>query len=186
MNHETIRRGGKTYVLVEPGEFEQLVGTRSGLPPMPRPDHVGNVDAVHYARASIAREIVTRREAAGMTQTDLAKAAGVRVETVNRIENAKHTADVATIAKLDAALSAAQPAEGRAALTPRDVRIGIGFVEMPEHPVAGKRGARTRNSGTYKSLVRRDASGRIKSGDDIGKGRAKDRGTSKRTTNRKK
>src|SRR5829696_4807907 len=135
MNHQTIERGGKTYVLVEAGEFERLVGTRLGLPSMPQADNAGNVDAVQYARASIAREIITRREAAGLTQTDLARAAGVRVETVNRIENAMHTADVATISKLDAALSAAQPRKARA---------------------------------------------------DVGKGRAKDRGTSKRTTNRKK
>lgn len=74
---------------------------------MPEEDANGNVPAVEYARASIAREVVTRRLAAGMTQQQLAAAARVRVETLRRIENARHTADVATLTKIDAALNAA-------------------------------------------------------------------------------
>jgi ribosome-binding protein aMBF1 (putative translation factor) len=105
MTQQTIQRRGKTYVLVEQGEYERLVGSKVGLPPLPEPDAAGRVDAVEYARASIARDVIRRREAAGMSQTDLARAAGVRVETINRIENARHTADVATITKIDAALS---------------------------------------------------------------------------------
>ena len=112
MKLETIKRGGKTFVLVEQGDYERLTGARANaqakLPPLPAPDADGNVDAVEFARASIARDIVSRRLAAGMTQADLARAAGVRAETLNRLENARHTADVATLTKIDAALSAAQ------------------------------------------------------------------------------
>jgi transcriptional regulator with XRE-family HTH domain len=42
-----------------------------------------------------------------MTQTELAGAAGIRVETLNRIERARHTADVVTVTKIAAALSRA-------------------------------------------------------------------------------
>ena len=73
----------------------------------------------------IARNITSRREAAGLSQAELAKAAGVRVETLSRLENAKHTADTATLSKIDAALAAAGSARrtrgprGRAAGNPR-------------------------------------------------------------------
>ena len=116
---ETVLRHGKVYILVEKEEFERL--TRSvGLPALPSPDSAGNVPAVEYARASIAREIVRRRAAAGITQFQLAELAGVRPETVNRIENAKHTADTTTLAKIDRALTAAGPrATGSAAVAGR-------------------------------------------------------------------
>jgi DNA-binding XRE family transcriptional regulator len=125
VKRQTVRRNGKVYILVEKEEFERL--TRSvGLPALPEPDARGNVPAVEYARASIAREIVRRRTAAGITQFQLAELAGVRPETVNRIENAKHTADTTTLAKIERALSLAGPGAGRAA------------------PAAGRTGAPTR------------------------------------------
>ena len=164
MDHQTIRRGGKTYVLVERGEFEQLIGTRAGLPPLPEADAAGNMDAIRYARASIAREIIVRREAAGMTQTDLGKAAGVRVETINRIENGRHTADVATIAKIDAALAA--HGKAGAGVSPAATRVTNkgGLITA----VKGSPTGRTLiNAGTDKRFVRRDAKGRIKESDDL-------------------
>ena len=91
-----------------------------------KPDAAGNVDAVQYARASIAREIIARRRAAGITQTELAKAAGMRVETLNRIENARHTADVATIAKIDAALPAREQAGAATGVGARRARESYG------------------------------------------------------------
>jgi transcriptional regulator with XRE-family HTH domain len=47
------------------------------------------------------------RLAAGLTQKALADAAGVRIETINRIEKARVTPDTATIAKIDRALKRA-------------------------------------------------------------------------------
>jgi transcriptional regulator with XRE-family HTH domain len=202
MDHETIQRGGKTYVLVEVAEFEKLAGRRSGLPPLPQPDREGNVDAVQHARASIAREIIVRREAAGMTQTELARAAGVRVETINRIENGRHTADTATIAKIDAVLLTRQAVSTRqagAADRPPRPKNTLVFVTGVEGRSIGKR--TLMNTGTDKRFVRRDAKGRIMESDNVGKSlssdrrtKAKtvsksgrgDRGTSKRPTRRKK
>ena len=198
MDRETIQRGGKTYVLVEVAEFEKLAGQRSGLPTLPRPDRAGNVDAVQHARASIAREIIVRRDAAGMTQTDLARAAGVRVETINRIENGRHTADFATIAKIDAALSDHSEAGG--GVSPPPVRVRSKFAS-----ITAVKGSPTSqaliSTGTDKRLVRQGAKGQFKESDDVGKSlrsdrrtKAKttskagrgDRGTSKRPTDRKK
>ena len=109
--HRTIRRDGKTYVLVEREEFTRLTG--AVLPPLPKRAADGTVPAAEYVRASIARNIITRRTAAGLSQAQLAKLAGVRTETVNRIENTRHTPDVATIAKIDRALTHAGFPQGQ-------------------------------------------------------------------------
>ncbi len=45
--------------------------------------------------------------AAGMTQRQLADAAGVRIETINRIEKGKVMPDTRTILKIDKALNGA-------------------------------------------------------------------------------
>src|SRR5262245_50955936 len=74
----------------------------------PRPDRQGNYPAVEYARASIARDPVRERTLAGLTQRELARLAGVRVETLCRIETGRHTASTATLAKLERALRGAK------------------------------------------------------------------------------
>ncbi len=74
---------------------------------MPPPDAQGNYPAVEYARASLARKIIRDRVAAGLSQRDLAVRAGVRVETLCRIETGKHIPSVPTIDKLDRALKQA-------------------------------------------------------------------------------
>jgi transcriptional regulator with XRE-family HTH domain len=71
------------------------------MPPR-RPN--GDYPAIQAARVSIARDIIRSRKAAGLSQADLARRAGIRVETLNRIEKAKVTADVATMEKIDIAL----------------------------------------------------------------------------------
>jgi transcriptional regulator with XRE-family HTH domain len=59
---------------------------------------------VEYARASLARKLIRDRVAAGLSQRELATMAGVRVETLCRIETGKHTPSVPTVDKLDRAL----------------------------------------------------------------------------------
>ncbi len=116
-NPRTIKRGGKTYVLVEQAEYERMLRDKPRdkphLPPLPEPDAEGNVPALEFTRASIARHVITRRQSAGLSQTELAKRAGIRVETLNRIENGRHTADVATIAKIEAALHQVESPTGK-------------------------------------------------------------------------
>ena len=99
---ETIVRSGKKFVLVPAGQWKKITGAQ--MPPLPKTDASGNVPAVEYARASIARQIIAKRIAAGLSQAELARRAGVRVETLNRIERAKVTADTATVTKIDRAL----------------------------------------------------------------------------------
>ena len=83
----------------------------TGWPELPKPDAEGNYPAVAYARVSLARKIIKARHQAGWTQADLARRAGIRPETLNRIEKGKTTPEVSTIAKIERALAAANTDE---------------------------------------------------------------------------
>jgi len=104
-----VRLGGEDYVILPSKEFERLTGLAkvAEIPPLPDPDGKGNYPAIEYLRASIARSVIRDRVALGLTQRELAKLAGVRVETLCRIETGRHTASTATIDKLDRALKRA-------------------------------------------------------------------------------
>ncbi len=54
------------------------------------------------------RELVGERRAVGLTQADLAKRAGVRVETLSRLEHAKHSPNVATVDRIVRSLEQAE------------------------------------------------------------------------------
>jgi mRNA-degrading endonuclease RelE of RelBE toxin-antitoxin system/DNA-binding XRE family transcriptional regulator len=67
-----------------------------------------------HARATIARNLIRDRVAARLTQRELAKLAGVPVETLCRIETGQRTPSVPTIDKIDRALKKIEtPTNGR-------------------------------------------------------------------------
>jgi ribosome-binding protein aMBF1 (putative translation factor) len=103
---QTILLEGKPYVILPRDEFDRLstLAKAGELPPFPEPDAQGNYPAVEYARASLARKIIRDRVAAGLSQRELATRAGVRVETLCRIETGKHIPSVPTVDKIDHAL----------------------------------------------------------------------------------
>jgi DNA-binding XRE family transcriptional regulator len=111
MATQNIELDGKPYVLLPRDEYDRLttLAKAADLPPLPEPNANGNYPAVDYARASLARKIIRDRVAAGLSQRQLALRAGVRVETLCRIETGKHTPSVATIDKLDLVLRKAAP-----------------------------------------------------------------------------
>jgi ribosome-binding protein aMBF1 (putative translation factor) len=107
MGYGTMTMSGKRFVLVPEDEFKLL--KRSPLPRLPRANPAtGNFPAIQATRVGMARDIIKRREAVGLSQKGLAEAAGVRAETLNRIEKARVTADMATIVKLDKVLKRAE------------------------------------------------------------------------------
>jgi predicted transcriptional regulator len=77
------------------------------LPALPRPNADGTYPALEYARLSLARSLIRDRKAAGLSQQKLANLAGVRQETISRLETGKHSASVPTIEKIDRALKRA-------------------------------------------------------------------------------
>jgi ribosome-binding protein aMBF1 (putative translation factor) len=98
---QTIVLDGKRFVILPEAEFRRITA-------LPAADAEGNRPAVAAMRAVLARDIVNDRERVGWTQAELARRAGMRVETLNRIETGKHTPSVASIDKIDAALQAAR------------------------------------------------------------------------------
>ena len=108
MSHATLSMKGKTFVLVPQAEYRRMVAAGSTIPDYPAPDAEGNFPALQTGRVSIAREVIRRRQSVGLSQKALAASAGIRVETLNRIEKARVTADTATIAKIDRALKRAE------------------------------------------------------------------------------
>lgn len=83
------------------------------MPSLPEADAEGNYPAVEYARASLARKMILRREALGWTQAELARRAGVRVETLCRLETGKVTPAMATVEKLATTMDAAEKRRGK-------------------------------------------------------------------------
>ena len=74
---------------------------------LPDPLPNGNYPAADTIRVIYARRLIPERESAGLSQADLARRAGLRPETINRLEKGKHSPDTATVAKITKALRAA-------------------------------------------------------------------------------
>ena len=106
MSVARIELEGKIYVVVEKSEYDRLK-TLAKAANLPAADAEGNRPAIEFATATIARDIIRDRVDVGLSQKELAKRAGVRVETLCRIETGKHVPSVRTIEKLDRALKAA-------------------------------------------------------------------------------
>src|SRR5438046_4123105 len=107
--HSIITLNSKKYVLVPVHEYRKLTSRRSttaaALPPR---NARGNYPALAAAEATIARSIVKRRMAVGLTQRALAEQAGIRVETLNRAERGIVTPDVRTLQRIERALGRAE------------------------------------------------------------------------------
>ena len=110
----TFQVAGKRLVILEQAEYERLcrlagqsVAEEDDLPSLPEPDEHGRVPAIEFTRISIARDIIRERKALGLSQQSLANLAGMRQETVSRLESGRHTPTARTIDRLDRVLKQA-------------------------------------------------------------------------------
>ena len=110
---QRLELAGTRYVVLPEADYERLceaagevVLDDDQLPPLPEPDKQGRFPAIEFARASLARNLIRDRKSVGLTQQRLADLAGVRQETIARLETGRHTASVATVEKLDKAIDA--------------------------------------------------------------------------------
>jgi DNA-binding XRE family transcriptional regulator len=101
MSRTAIDIMGTRFVLIREAELEAIEGR--SLPPLPPVLPNGNREALPYIRASIARSIIKERRELGLTQVQLAKLAGIRQETLSRLESGKHKPNVRTVERIDAA-----------------------------------------------------------------------------------
>jgi DNA-binding XRE family transcriptional regulator len=101
----TIQFGKKRFVVVPELEYQQLqrkaaVSGDVDWPQLPAKLASGNYPAVDALRVGLARKLIKRRWAVGLTQVEVARRAKIRPETLNRIEKGKVTADTATVTKI--------------------------------------------------------------------------------------
>lgn len=85
----------------------------TALPAFPKPDASGRFPAMEYTRVQFARNLIRERKALGLSQQALANLAGVRQETLSRLESGKHTISSKTATKLEKALAAEQKRRAR-------------------------------------------------------------------------
>jgi DNA-binding XRE family transcriptional regulator len=105
---QRIEVEGKRFVLLPETEYDRLCrGAGEAvavedeeLPPLPKPDKHGRFPALQYARISLARDLIRDRKGVGLSQQRLADLAGIRQETLSRIETGRHTASQKTVEKI--------------------------------------------------------------------------------------
>jgi DNA-binding XRE family transcriptional regulator len=107
-----------------PRHEKRRVTREAPEPELPPPDASGNYPAVETMRVMLAQKLIRARRAAGLTQAELAKLAGVRVETVNRLEAGKHSPNVSTVDKIHRALESETAEIRRKAALDRSIRRG--------------------------------------------------------------
>jgi DNA-binding XRE family transcriptional regulator len=108
VDHRSVELDGIRYVILREAVFKLLCQRARVKQQHPSDDHESSATGFDMDRASLAQKLVRRRRAAGLSQAALARCAGVRPETLNRIERGRTTPDFATVRKLVVAMNAAE------------------------------------------------------------------------------
>ena len=116
---QRIEIAGQRLVVLEEAEYERLCREAGrevpdeALPAFPKPDKSGRFPALEYTRVQFARNLIRERKALGLSQRALAELAGVRQESVSRLESGKESLSGRTVTKLEKALAAEQKRRAR-------------------------------------------------------------------------
>lgn len=108
INPHYIEVGGEQVVVLSRKDYERLAKKADVWEPaLPAPNKRGNypLDALDIV---MAQEIIRARRKLGLTQAELARQAGIRAETLNRIEQGRNSPTLRTMQKIDRALKRAQ------------------------------------------------------------------------------
>jgi DNA-binding XRE family transcriptional regulator len=109
----TFELDGRRYVVLAEPDYERLVAAAGG-PPEPDPSGWAAWD---QDAAKLGARLAERRRQAGLTQAVLARRAGIRVETLNRIERGRVAPDYSTVRRLVLALREAAATTSRRSAT---------------------------------------------------------------------
>jgi DNA-binding XRE family transcriptional regulator len=93
---------GREYVVIPRRKWKAMERAAAGGVSATAADGTYGIEDV---RASLAHKVAIKRKAAKLTQAELAKLSGVRVETISRLENGLHMPSVRTFDKIDRALN---------------------------------------------------------------------------------
>lgn len=104
---QVVTLAGERYVILPEAAYRELTGAASE-PALPAPDAHGDYPAVASMRVLLGRDIIRARRKLRLTQAELARRAGIRPETLNRIEQGKVTPTIPTMNKIDRALRKAE------------------------------------------------------------------------------
>ena len=111
-NGQGVRRTtikGQRMVILSENEYDRLLQRADEWEPLlPLPNERGNYPAVETLDVLLARDILRHRRRLGLSQAELARRAGIRPETLNRIEQGKRSPSVRTVDKIDRALKEAE------------------------------------------------------------------------------
>lgn len=103
-----VELDGIRYVILRESVFDWLC-RKAGVDRGPdAPDQGASAAGGGLDRATLAEKLARRRRACGLSQAELARRAGIRAETLNRIERGHTTPDFATVRKLVVAMNAAE------------------------------------------------------------------------------
>ena len=105
VDYRRVELDGIWYVILREPVFE-LLCEKAGFA-LGGPAEASIEGGVQFDQTNLAEKLVRRRQAAGLSQAELARRAGVRAETLNRIERGRTTPDFATVRKLVVAINEA-------------------------------------------------------------------------------
>jgi len=103
-----VELDGVRYVIVRETVFDLLCQQAGWEATRSSPAGDALAPGFDLDRASLAEKLVRRRRVAGLSQAELARRAGIRPETLNRIERGRTTPDFTTVRKLVVAMNAAE------------------------------------------------------------------------------
>jgi DNA-binding XRE family transcriptional regulator len=102
-----LELAGIRYAIIPESLFEDLC-RRAKVSPVAAETSAASLSTeLAEDTLSLAEKLVRRRQSVGLSQAELARRAGVRPETLNRIERGRTAPDFATIRKLVVAIDAA-------------------------------------------------------------------------------
>lgn len=117
VEHRSVELDGTRYVILRETAFE-LLCQKANVPfASSAPGQETSASDFDLDQPSLAEKLVRRRRATGLSQAELARRAGVRPETLNRIERGRVTPDFVTIRKLVVAMNAAEHDEAAASIS---------------------------------------------------------------------
>ena len=108
LDYQLLELNGVRYVIVRESTFETLCRQAHLNWQELRVSKEGLKPGLDLDGPSLAEKLIRRRVASGLSQAELARRAGIRPETLNRIERGRTTPDFATIRKLVIAMNTAE------------------------------------------------------------------------------